>query len=70
MTQNQFRAILDRLNLTQVGAARLFGGAERTFRRYALGEARVPDALVILLRLLENGTIDSHDIDYAKTRRG
>lgn len=66
MNQMQFRAALERLKLSQVAAARLFGGDERTFRRYALGEARIPVALVILLRLLEQGTIDSADIAIAR----
>lgn len=70
MTQVQFRAVLDRLGLTQVGAARLFGGDERTFRRYALDEARIPITLTILLRLLEAGLIKQEDIDWAKKRRG
>lgn len=69
MTQTQFRAVLDRLGLTQVAAARLFAGDERTFRRYALGEARVPITLTILLRLLETGRIDTDDIDFGKTAR-
>jgi hypothetical protein len=69
MTQYQFRIALDRIGLSQVGAARLFGGDERTFRRYALGEARVPAAVVILLRLLELGKITGDDIADARRRK-
>jgi hypothetical protein len=69
MTQNQFRATLDRLGLTQVGIARMLGGDERTFRRYALGEAKVPTTLAIILRLLELGRIGERDILEAKALR-
>jgi hypothetical protein len=68
MTQNQFRCSLDRLGLTQVGVARMLGGDERTFRRYALGEAKVPTTLAIILRLLELGRIKERDITEAKRR--
>lgn len=69
MTQAQFRAVLKRLGLSQVAAAKLFGGDERTFRRYALGEARIPAALAILLRLMESGKIDANDIESIRKRR-
>jgi hypothetical protein len=69
MTQNQFRATLDRLGLTQVGIARMLHGDERTFRRYALGEAKVPTTLAIILRLLELGRIGERDISEAMKRR-
>ena len=62
MTANQFRAALDRLGLSQLGAARLFGTGERTPRRWALGERSVPPAIAILLRLLIAGKIGVEDI--------
>ena len=66
MTATQFRTALDRLNLSQLGAARLFGTGERTPRRWALGERSVPPAIAILLRLLIARKISAADIDRAR----
>jgi len=52
MTPDQFRDALARLDLSQVGAARLFGYDERTARRWASGELPVPAAVAICLRLM------------------
>lgn len=52
MTSNQYRAALAALGLTQRAAAQLFGVGERQSRRWALGEANVPRAVVIALRLM------------------
>ena len=38
MTPTQFRAAIDQLGLSQLGAARLVGADGRTARRWALGE--------------------------------
>lgn len=46
------QAQLDRLNLSQVGAARLFGIDDRTMRRYCSGELPTPRAITIALGLL------------------
>jgi DNA-binding transcriptional regulator YiaG len=66
MTANQFRAALDRLELSQLGAARLFGADGRTARRWALGERSIPPAVAILLRLLLAGKVNAEDIDTAR----
>lgn len=67
MTANQFRAALDRLDLSQVGAARLFGYADgRAVRRYVSGERTVPEPVAILLRLMLAGKITVDDIDKAR----
>ena len=42
MTPSDFRAALDRLGLTLVGAARVVGVDDRTVRRWANGERAVP----------------------------
>jgi hypothetical protein len=42
MTANQYRATIETLGLTQVGAARILGVDERTSRKWALGERPVP----------------------------
>lgn len=66
MTTKQFRNALDRLALSQLGAARLFGSDARTARRWALGEAPIPKAIAILLRLLLTGKITIKDVEMAK----
>ena len=54
MTANQFRATLKRLKLSQRGAARLFHVDERTARRWALDERKVPeDVAAKLTELVE-----------------
>ncbi len=66
MTPIQFRAALTRLDLSQVGAARLVGADERTARRWALGERAIPECVAILLRLLVAKKITIADIDGAR----
>ena len=63
MTANQYRAALRRLDLTQVGAARLFGADERTGRRWANGERGIPTCVAIVLRLLIAGKITIADVE-------
>jgi DNA-binding transcriptional regulator YiaG len=54
VTANQFRATLKRLKLSQRGAARLFKVDERTARRWALDERKVPeDVAAKLTELVE-----------------
>ena len=62
MTPTQFRAALERLRLSQLGAARLFGADGRTARRWALGERSVPGPVAIILRLMLAGKITADDI--------
>jgi transcriptional regulator with XRE-family HTH domain len=70
MTPKQFRSALDRLGLSQLGAARLFGADGRTARRWALGERAVPETVAILLRLLMTDRITADDIEAAKRGQG
>jgi DNA-binding transcriptional regulator YiaG len=65
MTPNQFRTALDRLKLSQLGAARLFNANDRTVRRWALGERGIPEGVAILLRLMVAGKITIADIENA-----
>lgn len=65
MTANQFRAAIDKLGLSQVGAARLVGADPRTGRRWALDERPVPDCVAILLRLLLAKKITIKDVEDA-----
>lgn len=64
MTPDQYRAILEKLGLTQLGAARLLDVNERTSRRWA--EHGVTGMGAILLRLLVRGRITPDDIEQAK----
>jgi len=64
MTANQYRAALDRLGLTQVGAARLLGVNEVTGRRWA--RYGVTGTAEILLRLLTDDKITISDIESAR----
>lgn len=52
MTPNTFRELLDRLGLSQVGAASLFGVNDRTARRWASGEQDIPQAVALALMLM------------------
>jgi hypothetical protein len=63
MTPTQFRSALDRLGLSQLGAARLFRADGRTARRWALGERTVPKTVAILLKLMLAEKITAADID-------
>jgi hypothetical protein len=66
VTANQYRAALDKLELTQVGAAQLFGVGDRTSRRWA--EDGVDGTAAILLRLMVEGKISVADVQRAKRR--
>lgn len=63
MTAPEYRAALEALDLTQVGAARLFGVDPRTSRRWALGEADVPRTVALCLRLMV-----SYDVTVAEAQ--
>jgi len=65
MTPNQFRAAIDRLDLSQVGAARLVGADPRTARHWAAGDRSVPACVAILLRLMLAGKITAADVQAA-----
>lgn len=66
MTANQFRALLGRLELSQLGAARLLKVGDRTARRWA--ESGVDGPPAILLRLLAAGKITPKDIEAIHER--
>ncbi len=52
MTPTQYQASLNRLGLSQVGAARLFGVDPRTSRRWVAGDLVIPRAVALALRLM------------------
>lgn len=51
MTPSQYRAALDRLDLTQAGAAEFLGISIRSAHGYANGDP-IPEAIAKLLRLM------------------
>ena len=61
MTASQYRALLSRLGLSQVGAAKLLRVGDRTSRRWA--QNGVTGTAAVVLRLLEAGTISVEDIE-------
>lgn len=52
MTAVQYRTAIEKLGLSQRGAAAFLGVDERTSRRWALGEAQIPGSVALLLRLM------------------
>jgi len=66
MTATQLRAALTRLKLSQHAAARLLECDRTELALWMRGDAPVPTAVAILLRLLANGTISSANIASAK----
>jgi hypothetical protein len=61
MTPNQYRAALDRLGLTQAGAAEFFGLSVRASHGYANGEP-IPEAVAKLLRLMVRLNLKPDDV--------
>jgi hypothetical protein len=64
MTAKQYRAALAKLDLTQVGAARLFGVNDVTSRRWA--KDGVSGVAAILLRLMLAGKVTAADVESAR----
>lgn len=52
MTPTQYRIAIEKLGLSQRGAARFLKIDERTSRRWALGELPVPEAVAKLFRVM------------------
>jgi hypothetical protein len=61
MTPEQFRLAIERLGLSQVRAARLFGANERSARRWATGETDIPIPVELCLKLMVR-----HDVSPAE----
>ena len=66
MDWKQYRAILDKLKLTQLAAGELLDIGDRTSRRWALGEARIPTPAAVLLRAVAKGLLTIEDIKKLK----
>jgi hypothetical protein len=52
MDEDEYRAALEKLGISQQAVGRLFMVGARTSRRWALGEARIPVPVAMLLRLM------------------
>lgn len=61
MTANQYRSVLDKLGLTQAGAAEFLGVSTRTSHGYANGEP-IPEGYAKLLRLMVRLNLKPEDV--------
>lgn len=61
LTANQYRAALDKLGLTQAGAAEFLGVSIRTSHGYANGEP-IPEGYAKLLRLMVRLNLKPEDV--------
>ncbi len=61
MTANQYRAAMDKLGLSQAGAAEFLGIGIRTSHGYANGEA-IPEPIAKLLRLMVRLELKPQDV--------
>jgi len=52
MDKKEYREALAQLDLTQAAAGEFFGVGARTSRRWALGEAKVPPMVAMMLELM------------------
>ncbi len=52
MTAKQYCDAIQALGMSQAGAAQFFKVDDQTSRRWALGECEIPEAVVMLLRLM------------------
>lgn len=58
----QYRTAIEKLGLSQRGAAQFLEVDERTSRRWALGEAQVPESVAMLLRLMIRLKLNPEDV--------
>lgn len=62
MTPNQYRAALEKLGLSQRGAAIFLGVDERTSRRWIAGDASIPKSVELILRLMVKLNLKPDDL--------
>lgn len=60
MNAKEYRKALAELEMSQVAAGNLFQVGSRTSRRWALNQARIPEAVAIVLRLLLKKQLELH----------
>ena len=77
----RYRELIEKLGMTQVGAAKWMDIGERTSRRWAIGEVDVPLAVIMLLETMVKCELTPHQVramvglpdkrtDYSDQRRG
>ena len=52
MTPKQYAEAIESLGLSQRGAGKFLGVDERTSRKWIAGDARIPESVALLLRLM------------------
>lgn len=62
MTPKQYADAIERLSLSQRGAAKFLGVDERTSRKWIAGDARIPESAAKLLRLMVKMGIKPEDV--------
>jgi hypothetical protein len=62
MTAQEYKDALEALKLTQLDAGELFNIGPRTSRRWALGEARIPASVAMILRLMLRKRVSPSDV--------
>ena len=62
MTPAQYRVAIERLGLSQRAAGTFLGIDERQSRRWIAGDARIPEAVAKLLRLMVRLKISPDDV--------
>lgn len=62
MTPKQYADAIDRLGLSQRGAAKFLGIDERTSRKWIAGDARIPESAAKLLRLMVRLKLKPEDV--------
>lgn len=62
MTATQYRAAIEKLGLSQRGAGFFLGVDERTSRRWAAGDAPIPESVAKLLRLMVRLKLSPEDV--------
>lgn len=62
MTPKQFRAALDKIGLSQLGAARFLNEKDRQIRRWIAGDAEIPESAAKLLRLMVRLGLKPEDV--------
>jgi len=68
MTKNQYRKILEELDMSQRGAARLLGVSERSSRRFAAGD-EIPQGFELLLVAMRDWNITPEQLYRAAGKR-
>jgi DNA-binding transcriptional regulator YiaG len=62
MTPTQYAAAIEKLGLSQRSAGQFLGVDERQSRRWIAGDARIPESVAKLLRLMIKLGLDPKDV--------